>query len=153
MNSRLMSLSLAFAALALAACHGHETTATLRPATPRPVSIEVEVYDPITNLVWEGVSVRVVEAYHEWSGCNCESPYIDWYLTDVNGRVFFDEATLAYAEVGFLEDPYGAVINPHRDQDEATVLLEIDAIGFAPVFVEVTLRWDDSDVLVEVPFY
>ena len=47
----------------------------------RLVSIEVEVYDPITNFVWEGVSVRIVEADNEWSGCICPSPYLDWFDT------------------------------------------------------------------------
>ena len=72
--------------LALAACGHHHGHPTPRPAEPRPVSILVEVYDPVTNLVWEGVSVRVVEAWHEWSGCTCMSPFVDWFETDINGR-------------------------------------------------------------------
>ncbi len=141
--------------LVVAGCgHSAHSHPVARPAEPRPVSIEVEVYDPYTNLVWENVSVRVVESYQEWSGCTCVSPWLDWFLTDASGRVFLDEYVLADAEVGFLEDGSGrAILDPYRDDDEAVVLLEIDAVGFVPVYVEVTLRWDQPDVLVEVPFF
>ncbi|MBL8754145.1 MAG: hypothetical protein JNK15_12665 [Planctomycetes bacterium] len=118
------------------------------------MSIEVEVYDPTTNLVWENVSVRVVESAQEWSGCTCSSPWLDWYSTDSSGRVFLDEYALADAEVGFVEDYKGrALLESYRDGDEAWVLLEIDAVGFVPVYVEVALRWDEPDVFVAVPFY
>jgi hypothetical protein len=142
-------------ALGLAACgersHAHPVA---RPASPRPVSIEVEVYDPITNLVWENVSVRVVESWQEWSGCTCSSPWLDWYLTDASGRVFLDEFVLADAEVGFLEDGNGrALLESYSDEDQATVLLEVDAVGFVPVYVEVALRWGEPDVFVAVPFF
>ena len=135
--------------------HGHDHAHHTPPAAvPRPVSILVEVYDPVTNFVWENVSVRVVEADQEWSNCTCASPYTDWHLTDVEGRVLLDEFVLAAAEVGFLEDGDGrALLGPGRDEDEATVVLEIDAVGFVPVFVEVPLRWDLADVFVEVPFH
>jgi len=141
--------------LVFAACghsHGHGHTAP--PAeVPRPVSILVEVYDPITNFVWENVSVRIVEADQEWSGCTCASPFVDWYLTDAAGRVLLDEFALAAAEVGFLEDGAGgALLGPGLHEDEATVVLEIDAVGFVPVFVEVPLRWDGPDVFIAVPF-
>ncbi len=148
--SSLLLLSLLFAACG----HGGNSHATVRSAEPRLVSIEVEVYDPETNLVWENVSVRIVEADQEWSGCTCGSPYLDWFLTDATGRVFFDEYALADAAVGFLVDDLGrAVLGPYRDDDEAVVVLEIDALGFAPVIVEVPLRWDRPDVFVEVPFH
>ena len=138
----------------LAGCHrGHPRTAVIAPQ-PRLVSVLVEVYDPITNFAWENVSVRIVESDQEWSGCTCESPYIDWFLTDSTGRVLFDEYLLADAEVGFLEDSTGAaVLAPEFDEDEATLVLEIDAVGFAPVIVEVSISWADPDVFVEVPFF
>lgn len=137
----------------LSACGGGKSRATLRTESPRLVSILVEVYDPVTNLVWENVSVRVVEADQEWSQCTCISPFADWLLTDATGRVLLDEFLLADAEVGFQEDIDGrAILGPHRDEDEATVVLEIDALGFTPVIVEVPLRWDTPDVFVEVPF-
>lgn len=137
----------------LSACGGGRSRATLRTESPRLVSILVEVYDPVTDLVWENVSVRIVEADQEWSQCTCVSPFDDWYLTDASGRVLLDEFTLADAEVGFQEDIDGrAILGPHRDEDEATVVLEIDALGFTPVIVEVPLRWDTPDVFVEVPF-
>ncbi len=123
------------------------------PPDPRLVSILVEVYDPVTNLVWENVSVRIVEADQEWSGCTCVSPYVDWYLTDATGRVLLDEYLLARAGVGFLTDYAGrAVLSPLTSEDQATVVLEVDAVGFTPVFVEVPLTWEVPDVFVEVPF-
>lgn len=146
----LLFLSLAVVA---ASCRGGNSRASVRNESPRLVSILVEVYDPVTNLVWENVSVRIVEADQEWSQCTCVSPYVDWYLTDQTGRVLLDEYLLADADVGFLEDGKGrAVLGPRRDEDQATVVLEIDALGFVPVIVEVPLSWDQPDVFVEVPF-
>jgi hypothetical protein len=138
--------------LAIAACREDHYHAAPCAEAPRYVSIEVEVYDPVTNLVWENVSVRVVEAWHEYSGLVCTSPYEDWFLTDAAGRVLFDEATLAWVEVGFRSDQYGALLFPCGDEDEASVTLEVDAVGFVPVIVEVPLRWDMPDVFVAVPF-
>lgn len=139
--------------LLLAACGGGHSHSAPPVAVPRPVSILVEVYDPTTNFVWENVSVRVVEADQEWARCTCASPYEDWYLTDASGQVLIDEYLLATAEVGFQRDGAGrAVLGPRGDEDQATVLLQIDAVGFTPVFVEVPLRWDVPDVFVEVPF-
>ena len=67
--------------------------------------------------------------------------------------LLLDEYLLADAEVGFLEDSLGrAVLGPNGGEDQATVVLEIDAVGFMPVIVEVPLRWDQPDVFVEVPF-
>jgi len=140
--------------LLLAGCGGRRERVVVRPAEPRLVSILVEVYDPVTNFVWENVSVRIVEADQEWSACTCSSPYADWFLTDATGRVLLDEYLLADAEVGFLEDSLGrAILGPNAGEDEATVVLEIDALGFVPRIVEVPLRWDQPDVFVEVEFY
>jgi len=143
------------AALLFAACGGSSRSGgTIVVEQPRLTSILVEVYDPNTNLAWENVSVRVVESDQEWSGCTCVSPYLDWFLTDSTGRVLIDEYILADAEVGFLEDNTGAaILSPAFDEDEALVVLEIDAVGFAPVYVEVPLTWDQPDVFVEVPFF
>ncbi|HEX5050609.1 MAG TPA: hypothetical protein VFZ65_02445 [Planctomycetota bacterium] len=134
--------------------HHHHSDSTPPVAEPpRLVSILVEVYDPVTNYVWENVSVRIVEADQEWSGCTCTSPTEDWFLTDSFGRVLFDEFLLADAEVGFLEDTDGrAILGSGTGEDEATVVLEVDALGFTPVIVEVPLRWTEPDVFVEVPF-
>ena len=142
------------AAFLLAACGGSARRSAIVVEQPRLTSILVEVYDPNTNLAWENVSVRVVEADQEWSGCTCVSPYFDLFLTDIDGRVLLDEYILADAQVGFLEDSTGAaVLSPDFAEDEALVVLEIDALGFAPVIVEVPLRWDEPDVFVEVPFF
>ena len=150
---RILSLS---SLVLLGACgdsyHTHEAP-IVHTEAPRPVSILVEVYDPVTNFVWENVSVRVVEADQEWSNCTCSSPYLDSFLTDSSGRVLIDEYLLAEAEVGFLEDGAGrAMLGPGIHEDEATVVLEIFAAGFMSVFVEVPLSWDVADVFVEVPF-
>lgn len=117
------------------------------------MSILVEVYDPTTNFVWENVSVRVAEADQEYCGCTYASPFDTAFLTDSSGRVLLDEFILAEARVGFLEDVnQAAVLGSESYRDEATVVLEVSADGFTPVFVEVPLRWDTPDVFVEVPF-
>jgi hypothetical protein len=156
MSRRIASVLFAAAlGLLVAGCGGsRRTTANVSPAPARPVSILVEVYDPVTNFVWENVLVRVVEASHEWSGCTCVSPYADYYPTDATGRVLLDEYVLAFVEVGFLEDRTGAaVLGSRAFEDDATVLLEISAPGFVPVYVDVPLSWSVPDVFVEVPFY
>ena len=119
----------------------------------RPVSIEVEVFDPITQFVWEGVTVRIVEADQEWSGQTHVSPNQISLLTDNTGRVFLDEFTLATARIGFIEDPDGrALLGDDVDEDEARVMLEISAEGFTPVTLLVPLSWNNPDVFVAVPF-
>ena len=153
MNLRPIVLLGALLALFPACRRGGNSHANLREPDPRPVSILVEVYDPITNLVWENVSVRVVESYQEHADVWIPSPYQDWYLTDASGRVLLDEYILAYAEVGFVEDATGrALLRANGFQDDATVTLESDALGFTPVLVDVPVRWDQPDVFVEVPF-
>ena len=140
--------------LLLTACNSGRRSNAIVVQPARLVSVLVEVYDPITNLAWENVSVRIVEADQEWSGCTCVSPYLDWFLTDGSGRVLLDEYRLADAEVGFLEESSGAaILEPGLNDDEALVVLEIDAVGFAPVIVEVPVSWADPDVFVEVPFF
>ena len=122
-------------------------------AEPRLVSILVEVYDPATNQLWENVGVRVVQAAQEWSNCVCVSPFVQWHLTGSTGQVLIDEIQLAAAQVGFLEDGSGrAVLGPYDYEDQATVLLEVGAVGFPSVFVNVELHWGAPDVFVAVPF-
>jgi hypothetical protein len=146
----LLSLCLAV----FAACTDGYVVAAPAPArTVRPVSIQVEVYDPATNWVWENVLVRVVEAEQEWSQCVCTSPYEDWIPTDPNGLVFFSEHYLAGVGVGFLEDGVGrAVLGSRHFEDEATVWLEVWAPGFDSVFVAVDLCWCEPDAFVAAPF-
>lgn len=148
----MKTLLLAPLFLAVACAPEHHDAHVVVPS-PRPVSIQVEVYDPVTNYVWENVAVRVMEADQEWSGLTYTSPYVDWYLTDRDGLVYFDEYMLADATVGFPEDPHGAaMIGPRSFEDEASVWLEVAADGFTPVLVEVQLSWDQADVFVSVPF-
>ncbi|HLQ38184.1 MAG TPA: hypothetical protein VK348_10300 [Planctomycetota bacterium] len=139
--------------LGLPACGGAGDHALADTRTPRPVSILIEVYDPVTNLPWQDLSVRIVEADNEWSGCTCSNPVEQWFLTDSSGQVLFDEFMLAEADVGFREDAAGfAVLHPRAREDQAVVVLEIDGVGFAPLFVDVQLSWDVPDVFVQVPF-
>jgi hypothetical protein len=146
--------SLLAASLLFSACGSPRSVDATIVLESRLTSILVEVYDPETNLAWENVSVRIVESDQEWSGCTCVSPFEDWYLTDSSGRVLLDEYLLASAQVGFLEDGFGAaILAPDYNEDEAVVVLEIDAVGFVPVFVEVPLNWGDPDVFVAVPFF
>lgn len=122
------------------------------PPSPRYVSIQVEVYDPATNYVWENVSVRIVEADQEWSQSTYTSPQVHWILTDRDGLVYFDEYLIAAAEVGFYEDQGAAIIYPDSWNDEATVWLEVAAEGFTPVIVGVPVSWSQPDAFVSVPF-
>jgi len=139
--------------LALGACSSRRTV-YVTPRAAHPVEIEVEVYDPETNFVWEGVSVRVVEGYHEWSGCTCETAEPDlWLETDETGRVLFTSEFLADVDIGFRVNELGeAVIEADAQSDEAFVLIELDAIGFDRVQVDVPVSWDQPSVLVSVPF-
>ena len=97
-------LTVALLAVTAAGCGGHRgTTIVVRSETPRTVSIDAEVFDPVTDFVWENVNVRIVEAEQEWSGCICRSPYPNaWQLSDVDGLVFFgttgEEASLTLEE-------------------------------------------------------
>jgi hypothetical protein len=148
------ALAALFAFALCTGCHEDHETVVIPVAVPRPVSILVEVYDPVTNYVWENVSVRVVEVDHEWSGCTCVNPRVEWFLTNAEGLVFFDEHLLAASEVGFLTDGAGrAMIGPHEFEDQATVVIEVDALGFTPVIVEVPLSWNVPDVTISVPFH
>lgn len=147
------SLLLLASLLVVTSCGGGRRRGTVQVEPPRLVSILVEVYDPVTNFVWENVSVRIAEADQEYCGCTYVSPFDDWYLTDATGRVLLDEFLLADANVGFLEDVNrAAVLGSESYRDEALVVLEVSADGFTTVVVEVPLRWDTPDVFVEVPF-
>lgn len=151
-----MSAFRSFAVLLLAslcACSSRRTV-VVTPKPARQVEIEVEVYDPETNFVWEGVNVRAVEGYHEWSGCTCPTGDPDlWLLTDEFGRVLFTSSLLADAEIGFLEDDAGhAIIESDRDLDEAFVLIELDALGFDRAQFDVPLTWSEPSVFVSLPF-
>lgn len=140
--------------LVLAACGGgSEDDPPVQTVGPVPVSILVEVYDPVTNFVWQNVGVRIVEADQEWAGWIYSNPYEDWYLTDSAGQILLTEYDLAMADVGFRQDANGrALLYPGGFEDQATVLLEVWADGFLPVFVEVDLCWCQPDVFVAVPF-
>jgi hypothetical protein len=140
--------------LALLAGCSSRRTVVVTQEFPRQVDIEVEVFDPETNLVWEGVAIRILESFQEWNGCTCPNPRTDeWFFTDANGLVVLTSHDLAAAEIGFQEDNFGrAVLSPHADEDEAFVLIELDALGFTPVQVDVPLSWDEPKVFVSIPF-
>jgi len=139
----------------LAACGSRRRSPTIIvDPEPVPVSIEVEVYDPVTNFVWQDVAVRVLESEQEWSGVVTPTPYTDfWQFSDIDGLVFFDEYWIGDSDVGFIEDTNGAaLLLPNRFEDEAIVVLELDGLGFTPLYVEVDLSWDFPDIFVSVPF-
>lgn len=157
---RLALSAFSFAVLAAACdcyddCHDdHHTPPPPPPPEPRPASILVEVFDPTTNLVWQNVSVRVAQSTQEWCGCTYVSSVPQSFLTDANGRVLLDEFALADVQVGFQQDEVGrAVLAPFAGADEAVVVLEVFAVGFATVVVSVPVSWFDADVFVSVPFH
>ena len=137
--------------LAMVACSTRKTTVLVQPAQARPVAIEVEVYDPVTNFVWENVALRVVEAEVTGAGGIYPNAFPnDWFFTDQSGLVFLDSYSLAAAQVGFLQDAFGqAVLDPG---ESARVVLQLDALGFTSVFFEVFLSWDQPQIFVSVPF-
>jgi len=147
-----LRLSLLLLPLLLPGCT-KTATVVVPAATPRPVSLEVEVYDPVTNLVWEGVGVRVVAGTMEWSGVTIASANVAWLVSDSAGLVFFDEYALASAGIGFVEDNLGrAMLEPDLGRDDAVVEIEVSAPGFVTVQAQVTLSWDNPDRFVSVPF-
>jgi hypothetical protein len=156
---KVVRLVVALAALAVLGClatachHGHGRDPA-RLGKDRPVTIEVEVYDPETNYVWENVGVRLVQAEQEWSSCICANPdRNDWYYTDEFGTVVFNPKRIANAEIGFKVDELGrAVISEHPAEDEAYVLIEVWAEGFTPVLREVKVTYKKNDVFLSIPF-
>ena len=150
---RHIALFSALVASAMASgCHSHHEDDVVYH--DHQVSLEIEVYDPKTNLVWENVSVRIIEVEHEWSNCTCPNPkQNDYYYTDSYGIVYFSPEHLGASDLGFLLDDYDrAVIGPDHYEDEAAVLLEISAPGMGAVFEWVDLTWDHSRVFISVPF-
>lgn len=150
----LNAIVVLLAAAALTGCHRHGHARSVGVPGPRSASLEVEVYDPLTDFVWEGVSVRIVEGAMEWSGCVCPNPIQDdWFLTDEFGTVFYDSVLLAESSIGFLEDSYGrAVLGSAVDEDEAYVLIELAAPGFPTLQYDILLSWDEPDVFVSIPY-
>ena len=115
-----------------------------------------QVIDPISNFLLENVEVRVIEAFNERLGVTQVNPDpggATAMFTDSLGLVFFDEFTLAAADVGFIEDSEGrAMLEPFDDSDQAIVTLEVSAPGFSTVLVDVPLSWEQPDGFVPVPF-
>ncbi len=144
---------LASLALFASSCTGY-VQGRVVTKSPRTVSVEVEVYDPVTNLVWKGVSVRVVEGAMEWSSATIKnSDPDDWLLTGNFGTVLFDAHELTHVGIGFMEDDSRrAILTADVDEDEAYVLVEIAAEGFNPAQVDVKVTWDKPNVFVSVPF-
>ena len=147
-------IGLVAACLSTACHHGGGGGDPVRYEHTLPVTIEVEVYDPLTNYVWENVGVRLVQADQEWSGCTCTNPdRNDWYYTDEFGVAFFSPENVADADIGFQLDALDeAVISRHRDEDEAVVLLEVWAKDHKPVLRQVRLTYDKNDAFVSIPF-
>jgi hypothetical protein len=147
MKAKLLGLLL----LTLGACHHREDTTVVLAAEDRPVAIELEIYDPTTNFVWENVAVRVVEAEVDGAGMGYANIIPDqWFFSDQNGLVFLDSFVFADAQIGFLLNGAGQAVLEFAEG--ARVVLEVDALGFTAVFVEVVLSWDQPQVFVSVPF-
>ncbi len=144
-----------FVGLLTSACGNHHKKAQqVVPLQDQPVALDVEVYDPVSDLVWQDVGVRIVQGDVEATGCLCPSPLVDdWFYTDLDGLVYFAPEDLAFADIGFLEDNRGrAIVGSSFDEDEAYVLLEVWAPGLQSVFWEVKVTWDDPVAVISIPF-
>ncbi len=149
------AMSCSVLCLVLSACTARQKeVVVVTPPQPRLVSIEVEAYDPVTNLVWENVGIRIVDGTLEWSGLTIEN--VDpnaWEYTDSYGTVYFDEFDISDSQIGFVEDSSGrAVLEPDFGADEAVVQIELSAPGFQTVRMDVNIDWEQPDVFISVPF-
>lgn len=150
---RIAPISALILAALLASCGSRRHRDPDPVAVSRPVSLEIEVYDPTTGFVWQDVAVRIVEVDHEWSGCICTNPVQnDFYFTDEFGVVYYSPSLLAVTDLGFLEDRGLAVLSPEFDEDEATVLLEISAPGLGVIYERIDIDWTAPEVYVQIPF-
>lgn len=140
--------------LPLGACSCDDDVVYVESRVPRTVSIEVEIYDPVTNRVWIDAPVRIVEAELEWSRLIVRNPDTTaYYLTNDAGRTVFTSYDLSAARVGFVTDSAGrAVLEPDGERDEGYVLLEVAAPGFETAYMDVYLSWANPDAFVEIPF-
>ena len=147
-------LSAMLAAAIAGGCHSSHDDHHHDLLVDHPVSIEIEVYDPATNYVWENVSVRIIEIEHEWSNCVCPNPtQNDFYETDKFGIVYFSPENLGFSDLGFLIDDLDrAILSPDEFEDEATVLIEISAPGMGAIYERLELTWENSRLFVSVPF-
>ncbi|MEO0479131.1 MAG: hypothetical protein AAF196_06590 [Planctomycetota bacterium] len=119
-----------------------------------PVSVEVEVFDPVTNGVWIDACIRVVEAYFEDGDVIVATGRPDLiFKTDLDGRVFLSAFDLADAEVGFFETFAGeAYLESGFFADEAIVTVEVSGAGFPTVRRDVALSFDFPDGFVAIPW-
>lgn len=96
---RLLPAAALLTLLPLAGCIEEEDCGCYYEPVPELVTVEVEVYDPVTNLVWENVGVRIVSAWQEWANATYTNPVVVYELTDQTGVVFLDSYDLAVANV------------------------------------------------------
>ena len=150
-----MALTVLLASTALMSCNRSRTSGVDVDLTvDRTVFLEVEVFDPNTNLVWENVGVRLVDSFQDWNNSTTVSPFVDDFeFTDRDGVVLFTPEIIASYQVGFREDDFDrAILGSRSYEDTASVTLEVFAPGFAPVIATVRLTFDEPDVFISVPF-
>ena len=109
---------------AMVGCTERKTTVLVQPAELEPVALEVEVYDPVTNFVWENVAVRIVEAEVSGAGGSFTNIFPDdWFFSDQNGLVFAHLIRREYSRTRILLT--GDV------EAEAGLAHEVNRVGFA----------------------
>ncbi|HMQ23782.1 MAG TPA: hypothetical protein PKE00_14915 [Planctomycetota bacterium] len=145
-TASLRMLALA-ALLLLGACHRwHDHDC-------KPVSLSITVVDS-KNAVWQGMTVRLLEAWNEWSDDRRQGkdPWAT-LKTDDRGVVYFNSEDIASAELGFLEEPKGiAVLHSDRWRNEAVFTVEVgdDTLGW--IEVEIPVRFPATHLDVEIEF-
>ncbi|MCA8968976.1 MAG: hypothetical protein KDC95_04310 [Planctomycetes bacterium] len=119
----------------------------------KPVSLSITVVDS-KNAVWQGLTVRILEAWNEWSD-DYRQGKDPWATmrTDDRGLAYFDSEDIASADLGFLESPDGiAVLYDDPWRNEAVFIVEVgdDTLGW--IEVEIPVRYPSTHLDVEIEF-
>ncbi|PIE25448.1 MAG: hypothetical protein CSA62_01080 [Planctomycetota bacterium] len=152
----VLRLSL-FAVLALLPACGQGSGYVYAGATVTVPASEASLFVVATDgngYAIEGVSVEVLNVWHEWSGDRVSpSSRFSGLLTDRHGEAFFSPVALARMRAGFLLDEYGnAVISSDPFEDEASLRVRVSAGSLGYVEVDVDVDQLHSAAYLEVEF-
>lgn len=145
---RISALALLASLSTLGSCGTHNDT-----EYTKPVSLLITVVDE-NGFAWEGMVVRILEAWNEWSDDYREG--VDPWATletDDRGSVFFDSEDISSARLGFLEDPEGiATLSSKFDRNEAEFTIEVGHPTLGWIEVQVPVHYKSTHLDVEIEF-